>query len=125
MLSTRIAASIWPNRAADPVNEDIIERSYPFLDDVWTGPHAESWYLETLAVHPDYQHQGNGRALVKWGLDQAEREGVSTSVISGDGKERFYERCGFDKVVGRSGQGDGNPLADVPGGLIYFRDAKK
>ena len=58
MLSTHIAASIWPNRAADPTREDIIERSYHFLDDVWISLHAKSWYLGTLAVHPDYQHKG-------------------------------------------------------------------
>jgi GNAT superfamily N-acetyltransferase len=123
-LSTRLASVIWPNRAADPVNENIIERSYPFLDHVWTGPQAECWYLESLAVHPDYQDEGNGRALVQWGLDQAAREGVCASVIGADGKERFYQRCGFDREYGRSGQGEGNPLADVPGGIIFFRDVK-
>jgi GNAT superfamily N-acetyltransferase len=118
-------ASWWrPNRAADPVHEDIIERSYHFLDHVWTGSRAESWYLEALGVHPDFQNRGLGRALVKWGLDQAEQEGVSSSVIAADGKERFYQRCGFDvEPVGRSGEGEGNPLSEVPGGLIFFKDA--
>lgn len=119
-------ASWWrPNRAADPAYEDIIERSYHFLDHVWTGSRAESWYLEALGVHPDYQNRGLGRALVKWGLDQAECEGVSASVIAADGKERFYQRCGFDpEPVGKSGEGEGNPLSEVPGGLIFFREAR-
>ena len=62
---------------------------------------------------------------MQWGLDQAKREGISASVIAADGKERFYQRCGFDVgPVGRSGMGEGNPLADVPGGLIFFREAE-
>ena len=119
-------ASWWrPNRAADPAKEDIIERSYSFLDHIWTGERAQSWYLESLGVRPEYQNRGLGRKLVQWGLDQAEREGVSASVIAADGKERFYQLCGFDvEPVGRSGEGENNPLADVPGGLVFFRDAK-
>jgi GNAT superfamily N-acetyltransferase len=118
-------ASWWrPNRAADPAQEDVIERAYRFLDHVWTGSRADSWYLEALGVHPDFQNRGLGRSLVKWGLDQAEREGVSASVVAADGKETFYQRCGFDATpVGRSGEGPGNPLRDVPGGLIFFKDA--
>ena len=58
-------------------------------------------------------------------MDQAERERVSASVIAADGKERFYQLCGFDVgPVGRSGEGENNPLADVPGGLVFFKDAK-
>jgi GNAT superfamily N-acetyltransferase len=119
-------AAWWrPNRAADPAKEDIIERSYSFLDHIWTGARAESWYLESLGVRPEYQNRGLGRKLVQWGLDQAECEGVSASVIAADGKERFYQLCGFDVgPVGRSGEGENNPLADVPGGLVFFRDAK-
>ncbi|RMD44986.1 hypothetical protein DV735_g108, partial [Chaetothyriales sp. CBS 134920] len=125
----RVAGSswLWPNRAADATHEDIIERSYGFLDHIWTKANGRSpsWYLESLAVAPSHQGQGVGRALVKWGLDQAEREGIACSVISADGKENFYQRCGFDVgPVGRSGEGEGNPLDKVPGGLIFFRDAR-
>ena len=46
-------------------------------------------------------------------------------MIAADGKERFYQRCGFNVgPVGRSGEGKGNPLDKVPGGLIFFRDKK-
>ncbi|RMZ77721.1 hypothetical protein DV738_g4218, partial [Chaetothyriales sp. CBS 135597] len=111
-----VASRLRPNRAADPEQEDIIERSYGFLDHIWTKANARSpsWYLESLAVAPSYQGQGVGRSLVKWGLDQAEREGIACSVISADGKENFYQRCGFDVgPVGRSGEGEGNPLDKI------------
>lgn len=124
-LSTSVAALIWPNHAADAANEDIIERSYPCFNHVWSGSRAESWYLETLAVHPDYQNQGYGRALVKWGLDQAERECVCASVVCDPGKERFYARCGFDTEVGTANMGEGNPLASGEAAPILFKEFTK
>jgi hypothetical protein len=49
---------------------------------------------------------------------------VSASVVAAEGKEMFYQRCGFDEMVGRSGEGEGNPLGEVPGGEIYFKRPK-
>jgi GNAT superfamily N-acetyltransferase len=121
----RFLAFISPNRAASKEDELIIERSYNYLDHIWTGERSESWYLECLAVHPDYQKRGQGRALVNWGLEQAHNEGIACSVIAADGKERFYQACGFDVgPVGRSGEGEGNPLREVPGGLVFFKEKK-
>lgn len=101
----------------------MIEQSYHYLDHIWTGPRAQSWYLECLAVHPKYQSRGHGRALVSWGFEQAQKEGISCSVISAEGKEHFYQRCGFDSgPVGRGGEGDGNPTKEVDGGIVFFKD---
>lgn len=119
--------NIRPNRAADAEQEDVVERSYGFLDHVWTPANCRDpvWYLESLAVTPEYQSCGIGRELVRWGLDKAEQEGICCSVVSAMGKERFYQRCGFDVgPVGWSGEGEGNPLQNVSGGLIYVREAK-
>lgn len=124
-LYTSLTSYVSPNRAANPAHEFIIESSEHHLDHIWAGPRAESWYLECLAVHPEHQKGGNGRALVQWGMEQAEREGVTASVVAADGKERFYERCGFDVKVGMAGEGEGNPLRDVPGGVIYFKGIKE
>ncbi len=126
-ICVHIAAWLRPNRAADPEQEDIIERSYGFLDHIWTkqNQRSPSWYLESLAVAPEYQNRGVGRKLVQWGIDQAEKEGIACSVIAADGKEQFYQRCGFDVgPVGWSGEGEDNPLSEVPGGLIFFRERK-
>lgn len=113
---------LWPNRAADPEKEDVIERSEPFLDHVWVGPErGEGWYLNFLAVAPEYQGRGVGKRMVAWGLEQAEKEGVSASVIAAYSKDSFYQTCGFDTMVGRAGDGEGNPLASVPGGNIWFK----
>ena len=122
ILFNRLSSLVYPNRAIDPSKEDILERGFPYLAELWSGPRAETWYLEALAVDPKYHGQGCGRKLVRWGLEQAAKEGVCASVISADGKERFYQRCGFDVQEGRGGQGEGNPLSEVAGGLIFWKE---
>lgn len=124
-LYVNAESKLWPNRAASTDNEDIIERSYHYLDHMWTGGRAESWYLESLGVHPRFQGRGHGRALVRWGFEQAEKENICVSVISGDGKEEFYQKCGFEVQDGWSGMGEGNPLAIAPGGLMFWKDVDK
>jgi GNAT superfamily N-acetyltransferase len=114
-------ARIWPNYACDDENEDIIERAHPYFDTIWSGDYAESWLLEFLAVHPSQQGQGLSRRLVEWGLYRAQEEGISASVISSHGKEGFYQSVGLDTSFGNVGAGDGNPLADVKGGNVYWR----
>jgi GNAT superfamily N-acetyltransferase len=122
--------TIWRNRAADPAHERIIEASEASgcLDHIWDPARnrCPSWYIESMAVDPDWQGKGVGRLLVEDGLKLAESEGVSASVIAADGKEDFYRKCGFDTgPVGRSGMGDdkNNPLRAVPGGLVFFKEA--
>ncbi|KAH8204761.1 hypothetical protein TruAng_001095 [Truncatella angustata] len=117
----KIHALLWPNRACDPKEEDVIDRAYPCFDGVWSGDRAESWYLETLAVHPDYQSRGIGRALVRWGIYRAEKDGICASVVSAKGKDEFYRKAGFVLQDGSSGMGPGNPLANVEGGNIWWK----
>jgi len=35
----------------------------------------DTWVLEKLAIHPRYQREGDGTALLKWGTEQAQAEG--------------------------------------------------
>jgi len=91
------------------------------IESHWSGPRAENWYLDFLAVHPDYQGKQHGRELVQWGVAEAAEEGVCASVISADGKEGFYGKFGYVEV-GRSNVG---PLADLQGGAIMFTDTQK
>lgn len=123
-LFSRLLDLLSPNCAISKSHEAILERSYHFLDHIWTGPRSESWYLECIAVHPDYQGRGQGRALVEWGLQKAREQGIACSVISAEGKEAFYEKCGFDSgPVARSGEGGlDNPLREVEGGICFFKD---
>jgi predicted N-acetyltransferase YhbS len=89
--------------------EGIVERVYPHFDTTWRGKRAESWYLEILAVHPDFQKKNMGRKLVRWGLEQAETEGIYASVVSAFGKDEFYTKCGFGEQYGSARQGSKHP----------------
>lgn len=120
-VAMKVHALIWPNRACDPAQEDIVQRAHPFIEQAWTGKRSESWYLDFLAIHPDYQGKGIGRKLVLWGLKRAEEDEICASVISAAGKDPFYQKCGFDIQDGRAGAGESNPLADVAGGNMWWK----
>jgi GNAT superfamily N-acetyltransferase len=125
---TYLASLVWRNRAAESAMENIIEDSYGYLDHVWDPAKGRcpSLYLESMAVAPEYQGLGIGKKLVQEGLKMADIENISASVISADGKEGFYRKCGFDVgPVGRSGEGEGNPLWRIPGGLVFFRSPRR
>jgi len=112
-----------PNRAADPAQITILERTFPHIEHYWSGSRTENWYLDLLAVHPDAQGKGYGKELVQWGIDQADKDGVVTSVISAKGKERFYGKFGYVEV-GRANVG---PMAEagIQGGAIMFTGTEK
>lgn len=119
---TSIWSKIWPNRAADPETEDILEKSGGFTEHIFMAPeNRERWYLHFLGVEPAYQGQSIGRKLVRWGMEHAEKEGIAAAVVVADGKDRFYQSCGFDTMLGRAGQGEGNPLGVIAGGNIWFK----
>lgn len=115
---------VYPNRAIEPSKAGVLAQMGPFVAHHWTGTRAEVWDLSTLGVSPTYGRQGVGRELVKWGFEQAKKDGVGCSVISSVGKEKFYQHCGFDVVAGqvRDHGGEANPGRDVPGGTIHFWD---
>jgi len=92
--------------------------TFPLIASHWSGGRKENWYLDFLAVHPDYQGKQHGRELVQWGIDEAATEGVCASVIAAYEKDRFYKKFGFVEV-GRSNIG---PLGDLKGGAILFTD---
>ncbi|KAJ7189008.1 hypothetical protein C8R46DRAFT_1206119 [Mycena filopes] len=54
------------------------------------------WYLSFMAVDPKYQKRGVGQALLRWGLDQADAEGLEAYLESSDDGLRLYEKNGFE-----------------------------
>lgn len=105
--------------------QEAFPKAMAYAQHLWSGPRATGWYLNFIAVDPAHQRQGYGRALVAWGLEQARKENVPASVISGTGKDSFYQRCGFEVLAGRATDGEGNPLkGKVEGGAVWFRDVK-
>ncbi|KAH3909533.1 hypothetical protein HBH56_157750 [Parastagonospora nodorum] len=52
--------------------------------------------LDMLMVDPAYQRMGAGRALVRWGLAEADKLGIEAVVEGSDQAQRLYESEGFD-----------------------------
>ena len=49
-----------------------------------------------LGVHEDYQRQGIAAALIKWGTDQADRDGLETYLDGSEVGQPYYKsRHGF------------------------------
>ncbi|OAP65570.1 hypothetical protein AYL99_01542 [Fonsecaea erecta] len=130
--------SIWrPNRAAAvadpsdpfPLTPTTLQRTlWPFISHCYLSPphRLTRWSLDCIAVHPDFEQRGHGRALVAWGLDRARKEGIPAGVMAAADKERFYQRCGLTEVAGWANdgvddQGRVNPLKGrVRGGCILY-----
>lgn len=48
--------------------------------------------LEMLGVHEDYQKHGIGAKLIKWGTDQADRDGLDTYLDGSEVGQPYYKR---------------------------------
>lgn len=140
-----------PCRAsARPTHEDpdpllytnFMSRLSPFSKHLLSDPkkpwRENHWSLEILGVHPLYQAQGNGKELVQWGLAKAKCDiasgvtGLPSVVISAAKKEPFYQKMGFNELVGwsnRSVEGvEGvNPLEErgCGGGAVLWSWTKE
>jgi predicted N-acetyltransferase YhbS len=83
-----------------------------------THRRREAWYLSTLSVHPVYQGQRLGRALVQEGLELVDRNQSASYLISLKGSELFYPRFGFSEVC----RVNVLELKDWDGGSVMFRE---
>jgi predicted N-acetyltransferase YhbS len=67
-----------------------------------------------------------GRQLAAWGLERARGEGVPAVVIAAKDLEGYYQRCGFEELVGvvSEAEVDGmvNPLKErgIGGGAVLW-----
>jgi ribosomal protein S18 acetylase RimI-like enzyme len=76
--------------------------------DAAPGPH---WYLAGIGVAPDAQRQGLGGALLRPGLEAAERDGVPAVLLTNnEANLSFYESHGF-KVVREGTTPENGPRA--------------
>ncbi len=97
--------------AVDRLTADGGRRYRAFWD--WLDSHLPAqpcWYLDVLAVRPDRQGAGLGRALLRHGLALARVDGrpafLETAIARNVG---LYESVGFE-VVGEEAAPDGGPL---------------
>jgi len=74
---------------------------------------ADAWYLDVLGVDPAKQGTGVGSALVRFGLERAERDGADAFLETAvEANVTYYERFGFRTVF------DGRAAGDAP--RIWF-----
>ena len=64
----------------------------------------EEWYLDSLAVWPEYRHHGIGRALIEAGITRAHKSGKPAGLLvdkNNPGARKMYEAMGFVKIGDR------------------------
>ncbi|KAK4988218.1 hypothetical protein LTR66_007375 [Elasticomyces elasticus] len=55
------------------------------------------WFLELLGTDPEYQRQGLGALLVKWGCDRSDKQGLESYLDASEKGRPFYrEHHGFE-----------------------------
>lgn len=67
------------------------------------GDGAMYWYLQEVIILPEFQRNGIGTMIVNHLVDYAKANsvtGIFTTIggVSAKGKERFYEKMGFDII---------------------------
>lgn len=100
-----ISLYFFPNRAADPSRSSFLTSAVADSEKYWAGDRAECWDLHVCGVDPNFQSQGVGKALVRWGVEKAEGEGENTcaSVLCGEKNRGFYAKGGLT-VQARGGE---------------------
>lgn len=69
------------------------------------------WYLEAIGVDPEHQGAGFGTALVRAGIQRADRDQTPIYLeTETEGNVRFYEHLGFDVVEQTVASGLNLPL---------------
>ena len=65
------------------------------FDDYYGNRHFQ---LQVLATSPKFQRIGAGSMLCKWGIELAERTGMSISVFASPMGRKVYAKLGFCRV---------------------------
>lgn len=80
-------------------------------------------FLKILLCHPAYQRRGAGSALTKWGIDQAARHGLDTTVFASPMGLELYKKLGFEEVGRFRVQVDGDEeYLEIPALVLGWKD---
>ncbi|KAF2713087.1 hypothetical protein K504DRAFT_461664 [Pleomassaria siparia CBS 279.74] len=61
----------------------------------WIPANSPCWILMHMVTHPSYRGKGAAGMLIKWGIEQAERDQVPAYLEAGVMGRPIYERYGF------------------------------
>ncbi|KAH9825464.1 acyl-CoA N-acyltransferase [Teratosphaeria destructans] len=84
----------WPEMDPKDWDMEIVDRFFGGMEEnrhemMQKRPH---WMLEMLGVHEDYQKHGIGASLLKWGTDQADKEGLETYLDGSEVGQPYYKK---------------------------------
>ncbi|KAJ6781709.1 hypothetical protein PWT90_05714 [Aphanocladium album] len=72
------------------------------------------WNLDAIVVDENHRRKGIGKALVQWGIDQADKQGRGTWLIATSDGKKLYDSMGYSLV------GSGSRCGEAQ--HIMFRD---
>ncbi|KAK4539235.1 hypothetical protein LTR36_000863 [Oleoguttula mirabilis] len=83
----------WPEMAEHEWDMEIVNQFFGGMasnrhEMMGKRPH---WFLEMLGVHDGYQKRGIGARLIKWGTDQADKEGLETYLDGSEVGQPYYK----------------------------------
>ncbi|KAI6081815.1 acyl-CoA N-acyltransferase [Hypoxylon rubiginosum] len=96
--STSLAPALpsWPDGADVSFAEEVFGLMDRKRKEVMGDrPH---WYLEMLGVRKEFQRRGAGKALLRWGLKQADEAGIEAYLTASPAGTPLYQMHGFDIV---------------------------
>jgi len=78
--------------------EAITDQSMAEWQSYFSPENVRCRYIVGLVVHPEHQGKGIGKALMRWGTDRCDEDGVYCWVQSSMGARGAYESVGFREV---------------------------
>ncbi|KAK1751186.1 acyl-CoA N-acyltransferase [Echria macrotheca] len=83
-------------------------------------------FLKILLCHPDYQRRGAGRALTIWGIEEARRLGLNTTVFASPMGFELYRQLGFREIGRFRVQLEGDEAyLDIPAMILRPGDTRE
>ena len=119
-VGNALGVAAWIPPGSDQAMMDIDRSMRPTLaagearhEEMWEWiadhfPEEPFWYLDHIAVRAEQRGTGLGAALIRHGLDFADRDGVPAFLETGrPGNVAYYERRGFRTVADDDAPGGG------------------
>lgn len=108
-------------RDANPVHmkafhEAIMKAKKVYFDDVYG---TSQIHLMILGTHPDYQRQGAGSSLCRWGMDLAKDNNVCVSVFGSPMGKKLYAYLGFSELATITVQAEGEEAKLYIAAMVY------
>ncbi|KAM7183653.1 putative N-acetyltransferase ycf52-like [Rhypophila sp. PSN 637] len=97
-----------------------------FFDQPYKSRGVGHMFLKILLCHPAYQRRGAGSALTRWGIDQAAKHRLDTTVFASPMGLELYKKLGFEEVGRFRVQVDGDDeYLEIPALVLEWKDGRR